>query len=370
MLGADRVSGSEKGSLLVLSRVELRWDAQGRLVRDTFLGLTNDWPGEVAIKLFFINGDAPLDEPAARLHPGWNWVDTGITLTRNQPTYWSAASGQPGPSGAALPPFTVLDPAAGGATPGRPDPDGSADRVLRGFVYAWAVDAQEREISWNHLQGEATIVDYRSGTAWEYRAWAFQDAQDRAPGSVLEPPFGELDLDGVEYVPGFAQLQMGFFAAGSTALSGGGGQYESVVTLDTELTLHPVRADLRQEGGGPVTTKASFTIWNEDETQLTGLDRCITCWDQSLLSVYVNVGNHFLVSNLQTDRGRARIDGVAGAVDCGQTATAVSLLGVIATHLRYDDGVRRAVGGTSLIGLGREPHSAAIRCDPIAGGGP
>ncbi len=58
--GQDRVSATEKGSLVFFTKVELRWDAMGMLVQDTFLSLTNDYPNDVRVQLYFINGDAPL----------------------------------------------------------------------------------------------------------------------------------------------------------------------------------------------------------------------------------------------------------------------------------------------------------------------
>jgi len=64
------------------------------------------------------------------------------------------------------------------------------------------------------------------------------------------------------------------------------------------------------ETEGPVTTKASFSIWNQNEVKFSGTHRCITCWDQTLLRDY-DIPNHFLRDNLQTDKGKARIDGLA-----------------------------------------------------------
>ncbi len=55
----------------------------------------------------------------------------------------------------ALGSFTVLDP---GTPPGRPDPEGTGERALRGFIVAWAVNEAGHEIRWNHLTGAATIV--------------------------------------------------------------------------------------------------------------------------------------------------------------------------------------------------------------------
>ena len=100
-------------------------------------------------------------------------------------------------------------------------------------------------------------------------------------------------------------LLFDFFAAGSMALSSNG----NTVSVDTDLTLHPVSHDLRQEHEPPVTTKAHFDIWNMNERKLSNTRRCITCWDQVLLSQF-NAPNNFLLMNLQSDKGKARINGL------------------------------------------------------------
>ena len=64
--------------------------------------------------------------------------------------------------------------------------------------------------------------------------------------------------------------------------------------LDTDLTLLPMLIDLRQDSEGPVTTKAHSDIWNQNEDGLSGTTRCITCWDQTLLSAY-ELPNHFMI---------------------------------------------------------------------------
>jgi hypothetical protein len=224
-----------------------------------------------------------------------------VLLTPDQPVYWSAGSGNP----LGCQPFGILDPDLGNG-PGRPNTDGAVGpRVLRGYIIAWAVDAQGREINWNHLSGKATIVDYAAQAAWEYGAWAFQ-AQYGSHGETL-PGFGFISLDGFEYDSAFDMLLFDFFASGSAALSSNG----NTVSVDTDLTLHPVSVDVRQEHNPPVTTKAHFDIWNMNERKLSNTRRCITCWDQTLLSNYGGLGipNNFLLVNLQSDKGKARIDG-------------------------------------------------------------
>jgi hypothetical protein len=331
----DRVSASEKGSVLIFPKVELRWNAAGDLIQDTFISITNDQNQAVNVHMYFVS------EACTN-------VDNDILLTRNQPSWWSAFSGLP----KGVSPFTVL-----GAP--IPDPEGTGDEILRGYIVAFAVNADIEQIRWNHLFGEATIVNYADGTAWEYTAYAFQ-AIEGQEGDVVGTP-GMLDLDGVFYDAGFNRLLLNFFAAGSTAFSGGG----AVVTHDTDLTLLILDQDLRQDNDGPFTTKAQFYIWNENEVGFSGMEYCITKWDESLLSAR---GGHFLVGNLQTNKGYARIDGMASQV-CdvydmsGQPVTIStdhSLLGVAAKILTFN-GVDVATAGTHLVGSGTE--SAYIKYD-------
>jgi len=294
-------------------------------------------------------------ERAAPSVNSWNWVDVGIPLTANQPTYWSAATGQP----AGVSPLTILDP---GPPPGRPAPDGSGERVLRGFILAWAVNASGEEIRWNHLAGSADIVNYARGSAWEYNAYAFQSVNPAiAHGQATGTP-GQLFLNGVEYDNGYDLLLLDFYAAGSQPFS-----LNASFGLDTELVLMPLDSDLRQETTGPTTTKASFTIWNQNEVKFTGLDRCVTCWDAALLSQY-GVPNHFVVTNLQTNKGKAQIDGLAsqlcnfdydpvdglplGADPRDTISQAASLVGVAAKHVRFTGADPYEAAGTSIVGMG------------------
>ena len=55
-----RPAAGEKGSLVIFSKVEIRWDASGNVIQDTFLDLTNDYPDDVLVQMYFVNGDAPI----------------------------------------------------------------------------------------------------------------------------------------------------------------------------------------------------------------------------------------------------------------------------------------------------------------------
>ena len=304
------MSTVKKGSLLIFPKVELRWDASGKLIQDTVLTLVNDFTRDVHVKLYFINGDAPTEAIYAdalqtilveRAHNGWNQVDCGIELTENESTYLVMSSGIGGCQR-----FTILDP---GTPPGRPNFEPDGGRVLRGFVVAFATDVDQNEISYNHLSGHADLIHYGIRSAWEYQSYAFQ-AINPSVGTWTDTHPGQINLDGFEYDFAFNSLLFDFYAVGSTAMSNGG----TTVMLDTDLTLHPVSVDLRQDSCGPITTKAHFDIWNANEDFRSGTARCITCWDQTLLSAY-SVGNgldnNFILADLGTDKGKARIDGQA-----------------------------------------------------------
>jgi len=359
---AGRANSSEKGSLLIYPKVELRWNAQGQLTQDTFISLFNDGNAATRVQLYFVNGDPPLPADGnERAHPGWNWSDNQITLTHDEPAYWSVASGQP----KGVSPFTVLDP---GPPPGRPD--GAGGRILRGFVIGWAINADGQEIRWNHLSGSAMVISYARSWAYEYAPWAYQtrcveqgeqpldctlfDANGTCCTASVIP--GNLDLDGFQYDFNPERLLLDFFSVNA-------GAYGAGSTLNTDLVLMPASADLRQDTAGPVKTKAHFDIWNQNEIRFSGTTRCISCWDSTLLSQYGPPG-HFMRATLQTDKGKARIDGQASTV-CPESVDA-ALLGIAVKIVRFSPD-RAEFAGSPLVGQGLE--SGRIRYDVIAGPG-
>ena len=252
----QRADITAKGSLVVYPKVEIKWDAKLRPIQDTFLDLTNDYAEDVNVQLYFVNGDQPLAEvcePACpliggacppecireRAHLGCNAVDVQILLTADQPVHWSALTGDGGGSDFPLhvSPFTILDP---GFPPGRPDDDplNPGGRVLRGYVLAWAVNFAAEEIRWNHLYGDAVIVNYHHTLAWDYNTYNFAAIAGAENGDLLLPPLGQLDLDGIEYAFAPDRLVMEFLASGARPVFG--------IVVDTDLTLWAVSKDLRQ----------------------------------------------------------------------------------------------------------------------------
>jgi hypothetical protein len=347
---AQRVSASHKGSLLVYPKIELKWNALGGVVQDTFVTILNDYPDDVFVHWYFVNGDPPLDPilagdpptPVEPGHPGWNWVNCVTVLTQNEPAYFSALSGLP----AGCQPFTTLDNAGG--VVGRLDPEAAdGSRVLRGYAIAYAVDRFGNEISWNHLSGSAALVNYAHTTAWEYNAFAFQ-ATAPLYAETDTASRGTLNLDGLEYDIVFDKLLFDFYTVGSMAMSGGGAS----VMLDTDLTLLPMLIDVRQDSEPPVVTKAHFDIWNQNEDGFSGTTRCVTCWDQTLLSNY-ELPNHFMMATIHTDKGKARINGVQSTL-CDYSEEA-PLLGVAAKILAFSGvNVAHAYAGMTLVGQGTQ----------------
>ncbi len=388
-LADNRISASKKGSLLIYSKVELKWLQVAPEVfvpiQDTILDIGNDYPEDVKVQFYFVNGDPPLDEVCdpmcpliggrcpeecivERAHTGWNWVDCEILLTANQPTFLEMLTGNR-LGGAGCQPFTELDP---GFPPGRPDPDNPRlGRVLRGFAYAWAVkndpeDGQNRQIRWNHLLGDAAIVNFFLATAAEYNAYAA--AVVERPGGPANGDFvgtaGVINLNGVEYDSAFARLLLDFYASGSIALS----SEDVLVIVDTDITLHPISADLRQETNGPIKTKAKFDIWNENEIRFSGTEICVECWNQTLASRYP-APNHLLLSTLGTDKGKARIEGIASNIPACPLAVDAALLGVSIKEMVFCNEDDEATAGLDITECRDIPDGFATSAITLVGQG-
>lgn len=320
--GAYRASASEKGSVLVFPKIELRWDAAGNLLQDTIVTLNNNYPADVTIVMYFVSETCTA-------------VDNDIVLTRNEPAFWAASTGLP----KGVSPFTVLGAAYA-------DPEGSTDLVLRGYIVAWATDENHNQLRWNHLSGGATFVNYAQNWAAEYNAYAFAGLPATGPNGALVGSSGSIQLNGSEFDAGYSSLLLDFFASGSQALSGGG----VAIGLDTDLTLMILSQDFRQETPGPFITKANFAIWNENEVSFSGMEFCLTKWSGKLLS---SLGGHFLLPNLQTDHGRAEITGLQSVV-C-KDSTAQSLLGISQKVLAFP--THPVKTAANLVGIGTKPAS-------------
>jgi hypothetical protein len=372
----DRANVTQKGSLLVWPCVTVKWNAAGDVIEDTFISITNDLSSlGVRVKLYFVNGDdpVPLFGPnAGSMEPGCNFLDNLIELTHDEPAYWSALTGQP----KGVSPFTALDP------DGRADDDplNLGGTVLRGFIIGFAVNDDGTLRNVNHLTGGAVMIDYDNNAAAEYKAWAYR--------ALAAPPVGPvLDLDGAEYENSPLMLLLDFYASGSGAFGQDLLGNDSVI--DTLLYLLPMTLSFCPTAPAePLLTNADIDVWNEDEVKFTGLKRCISCWDGERLSRYTDgtpYPNHFLLANLGTDKGKARLMGAANAFcdrpadpnasppDPGRVSVAAPLLGVSQKLILWGAD-RLGRSASTLSGMGADPAGTICfvpQSDPpeIIGGG-
>jgi uncharacterized repeat protein (TIGR01451 family) len=96
---------------------------------------------------------------------------------------------------------------------------------------------------------------------------------------------------------------------------------------------------LRPPGDCPRCTSARVAIWNQNEIRFSGTERCVCEWDSTLLTGYGVIANHFLRTSIQTDRGKARIDGLFNP-NCGADTVdsePLPLLGTASRLLRFPD---------------------------------
>ncbi len=288
----DRTNTGKKGSLVILPSVELRYDnVSGDLIQDTFVTLSNDFASPVRVKVYYLNGIAP----------DWNAVDFVITMTPDEPYYWSL--NQPSDASA----FGQLPRSFRDVGAAVPDPAGGDFNVRAGAVIMYALssdaDKQNTAIRYNNLSAKATAVNYADGSAYEYNAYAFQSQRGSNGQPLTSEPTTRLEMDGSMYDGAPAQVLVDAFADGSTALSGGG----VVTAVNTRLNLLVLDMDLTNTGI-PVTTLAFFTVHRQDEVPLTWSQQneCITCWKgQFLRDIRPDV---FDVNLVNANRVKARIE--------------------------------------------------------------
>ncbi|MCG3126797.1 MAG: hypothetical protein CHACPFDD_01652 [Phycisphaerae bacterium] len=370
---AGRGHFGKKGSVLILPKIEVHWadlDGSGdidvsEVVRDTFVQLENDGPSQIQVKMYFIQGDPPIDN-GVEFEPGCIKIDfTGI-LTAEQPAYWSAFSGAPG-IGVPASPLNRWDELDPGTPPGRADPNGSDRRVLRGYIIIYACNVDELPIRYNRLSASATIIDYLEVAGSEYNAYAFAAGTGVEEGQVVNDKY-ELNFDGIEFDKAPGKLLLEFYADSTAQLANTAltGSQSVVTTVDTELTLVPLNADLHD--CIPTTTLAEYVLHDQNENRRSFTStHCITCWSSLWLDQIHPIFTRFF---LQQDKGKARIDSKAGITFCDtefdETTTATSLLGVAIRRLDFA-GVGVAHAGSSLVI--QEEEVGSILLGPTSGGG-
>jgi hypothetical protein len=187
---------------------------------------------------------------------------------------------------------------------------------------------------------------------------------------------GNLDFDGFQYEIAPGKLLFNFFATGGHPFN----IPNTMSDIETVLGLFPLDQDFTIANTDPVITNLNIIVWNENETGLTGMRRCLTCWEGVLLS---ELGGFFVRPGLQTDRGYARLDGTRHP-DCdvweqpfpGQPpvliaeSIATPLLGVAGKLIDITPAggaTIKEAAGSALHGSHRE--SATLMFTPTGGGG-
>ncbi len=350
----DRASLSEKGSVLIYPNIQLGWDANMELTIDTFITLTNDYGQPVRVTMYYVT-----EQCADR--------DFHFDLTREQPSYWSAFSGAPGPNGNPIQSFANV--AAPVPVPG----DGY---FLRGYAIVIAVDDNGHQINWNKLFGEATVVNYQLGAAYEYPAYAFK-ASGVLTGAQVGATAGEITLDGtagVGYSSAFERLLCNYFVPGSLVYNTAGVGYNPGLVLGTELTLMMLEIDLRQIPDGPWNTYAIFDVYDENENNYTGLAFCMPKFYHEFIN---NINSTLIVP---TTAGYFRVWGEendacdvleqqfpGGPIDTVVESIDSALLGIQAEAIQFVNTEHYAAVGTALRGSGE--MTATIKWTPTVNGG-
>ncbi|MCG3127762.1 MAG: hypothetical protein CHACPFDD_02634 [Phycisphaerae bacterium] len=104
----------------------------------------------------------------------------------------------------------------------------------------------------------------------------------------------------------------------------------------------------------PPIVQVRYDVWNQNEVKFTGMRNCILSWDERLVST-ISSPNYFLRTLLQTNAGKARIDGIKGSA-CGNDPNqnfAAPLIGVAFRIIDFTNGgIDRS--GAHLVGEGEE----------------
>jgi hypothetical protein len=320
-------NASQKGSLLVWPdvRVDQGWN--------TLIRISNDGSSDVDVICFWMDGNK-------------NRVDIIFTITRNQPVWFDAATGNGtyqvnpfptsvangfdnpfllGPTEGTVPPNATVAAAEGLAS--YSSASGAANTLifepyLRGMLACWAIDGgAQSQVKWNHLSGTATVYRPDVG-AYEYNAYSFfvQTGQDLGPVGVP----GTLNLNSVEY-DSCPLYQIGQF---SPVLTTPPGAYpppantSAPIILKNRLAIVGCSINLNQDWV-PVFTKLVFDVWNEDEVKFTGAFECADTWHETEFNVappaswaatsggaFDSGGQAFALTSLGTYSARYRVQGI------------------------------------------------------------
>jgi hypothetical protein len=308
---------TQKGSLLVFPDIDTR-DGRGTIVR-----LANDGSIAIDVKCTWLDGNK-------------HRTDFVVTLTKNQTIWFEAGTGE-GTIRVNRFPYVAANGFDNPFLPGGLTPYGA------GMLVCFAVDAgTTTQVKWNHLTGSATVFDPVTGSAYEYRAYAFF-APMGADFSPLGTP-GLINLNGTEY-DSCPLYQVASFAPAGVRLG-------ELQVLANRLTVTSCSLDLRQDWY-PALTKLQFDVWNSDETKFSGAFECADGWHETNLVDIDASPQNFALETLHTDAARYRVQAVKSQ-QCPESQAA-GLIGIHSTLLAF--GLDQVTGldavGTNLTAAGK-----------------
>jgi hypothetical protein len=343
----DRANTAQKGSLLIFPKIDVS-DSSGRT--ETIVRIENTYWRHVNVQCYWQNGTKA-------------YRSQEFSLTPFQPLTLKASQFLPSSEG----PFHRA------STSDSIYYVENANQV--GELKCWAVSKDGlSEMSWNHLTGSATILDYGNAAAWSYTAWAFRCLTPTTPGALCGTTPGNLEL-GSEYDACPKKLTIGFAPYKDDERNIQGSR---LVYDDTDLTIATCNQDFRQRRE-LTYTKLTFDVWNEEETRFNGAHQCMDSWVEKQLRNVQTDDDNFSYDVLGTKAARLVVKGVGSSEDdnlCeydefdateGSSSFRPStqnagLVGVISTQIQFPGEEREAVAGTNLVGFGELPGN--IYYDP------
>ncbi len=277
---AGRTSSEQPSSILIFPKVI----ANG--TRDTFIQISNTANSMVHAHCFYVNafpvcqgeGDCLEGTCTGVCERQWQEIDFNISLTKQQPTHWSAFFGRLGDVGA------TQDKCEFDTFSQRREYDCynaglSFTRIppvfpFEGELRCIEVDQSGAPISGNHLKGEATIVG-RDGDASKYNAIGLLGEPFTNNGDntlcLGGPPSLECPT-GAEYEGCPERYWIPHFAIGAdNPIFGATSQ------VRTDFTVVPCRANY--ELGRPTRVTLQFRVFNEFEQPFSAAAQ-VECWDR------------------------------------------------------------------------------------------
>jgi len=276
------ISTERSGSIVVFPKII------ANSTRDTIIQITNTSNQMVRAHCFYVNAALtdPTAPPGPLNPPLWLEVDFDISLTKQQPTYWSVSQGREvNPTDPPCEPG-VQDCFNAGFDPGRVPP------VVPDFVgelKCVEVDESNRPLAGNHLKGEATLVDLATNDVSKYNAIAVPGLENNADdilvlggGQCTGPGDRNGDICGSDEDCGeSAPCAFEYDACPQTWIvnSQAAGSPDLILgtdsTVDTEITIIPCTQNYETQE--PTTVTLQFLTWNDYESQFS-FSTSVTCW--------------------------------------------------------------------------------------------